>query len=123
MKSPYTAQIFLAPYRGRSYVDISGRTPDLELTWEANRDDLDAGTRIAYRFRSSGLGAGVGGTLIAATFFVGSLLDAGESAYIRVLDREGAQTGYDATADRDDKSRFRSTLGSRVGNERIFQGV
>ncbi len=122
MKSPYTAQVFTTAQVTRRHVFGTGQ-PDFELTWEANRDDLEAGTSIAYRFRNSGLGAGVQGTLIAATFFVGSLLSAGEEAYIRVLDREGAHTGYDATVERDSAGRFRSTMGSRVGANRHYVGV
>jgi hypothetical protein len=119
MKSPYTAQVFIDvdPWR------TSRVEPDFTLTWEENRDDLNAGMDIAMKFYRSGNGAGVLGTLRSAAFFVGATLGPGEFAYVRVLDREGKHTGYDTSVERDETGRVLSTLGSRWANNRVWQGV
>jgi hypothetical protein len=65
MKSPYTALVYFSQPARQSEADM-------EFTWEEDRADLEAGTSIAYHFWQTGHGAGVQGTLRAATLFIGA---------------------------------------------------
>jgi hypothetical protein len=124
MTGPYIAKVFLNTHPARTH----GITPDLTLTWEDDRGILERGTVISYKFYRSGGGATLEGTLRAAAFAMGDMLEAGESAYIRLHGRNVTMKDDDAFAG-DVKVRravnglFLSTLGSKLGRERAFRGV
>jgi hypothetical protein len=125
MTGPYKAHIFLEPDPTRYFRNGA----DLVLTWETERDALEAGARIGCRYYQDGGSATLLGTRRAATFYIGSILASGESARIEVRGRlasekrEDADTGYSADIRRDVRGRIHSSLGLRYGGERVIRGL
>jgi len=113
---PYTAEVKLE----------NGET--LSLTWEDDRELLEEGENIAFKFYRSGGGATLTGTLRAAVFAVGKLLEAGEEASIDIIGRQPS-TGDErlrrggANVRRNEHGVLVTTLGSRWSRERAFIGA
>jgi hypothetical protein len=88
-------------------------------------DVLPEGDRLSHRFYRSGGGSTKLGTLRAAIFGIGALLEVGEEASVSVI---GKVAGVEQVVDGDYVRRLSanqivSTLGSKWGRERVFTGV
>lgn len=136
MTGPYTALVYLGSNRhSRGAADLRLEFEDMyyadgkgEATYEQGGmrfHSLSEPAKLAGRFYRDGASATMRGTTNLAAFYVGALLEAGESASIVIRGFHGGEP-TDANSiyvERDEAGRLLSSLGSRVGSLRHFVGA